>query len=265
MLTSSRASRIAAPGPVLAWVMVTGFAITAPFALASSTPPRASIGWLAIAGVGNTIGLLLEYTAVRSGKVGIVAAIASTEGAVAAVIATIAGEVMTAATGAVLALITTGVVLAALGQHGDVEGTDQRPTRAVFLAIGAAAAFGVGLYAAGRVSNDVSLAWIVLPARLVGVLVVALPLAARRKIRIQRSAAPLVIVAGVAEVAGIASFALGARQAIGITSVLGSQFAALAAIGAFLFFGERLRRIQLAGVVAILFGVAALAAMRAGA
>jgi drug/metabolite transporter (DMT)-like permease len=45
--------------------------------------------------------------------------------------------------------------------------------------------------------------------------------------------------------------------------VLGSQFAALAAIAAFLFFGERLRRVQIAGVCAIAIGVAMLAVLRA--
>ncbi len=265
MLTSSRASRIVGPGPVLAWVMVTGLVITLPFAWVAGPPPTASIGWLVLAGVGNIVGLLLEYTAVRSGKVGIVAAIASTEGAVTAVIATIAGEAMTAATGVVLVLITGGVVLAALGKDEVVEGTDQRASRAVFLAIGAAASFGVSLYAVGHVSGDVPLAWAVLPARIVGTFAIALPLAIRRKIRVGRRAAPLVVAAGAAEVAGIVAFALGAREAIGVTSVLGSQFAALSAVGAFVFFGERLRRIQLVGVIAILVGVATLAAMRAGA
>ena len=64
---------------------------------------------------------------------------------------------------------------------------------------------------------------------------------------------------------GIASFALGARDSIGVTSVLGSQFAAFATVGAFALFGERLRRIEVVGVVTILFGVAVLAAIRASA
>ncbi len=69
------------------------------------------------------------------------------------------------------------------------------------------------------------------------------------------------LAAGVAEVVGIASFALGARDSISITSVLGSQFAAISAVGAFLLFGERLRRIQVVGVVTILVGVGMLAAI----
>ena len=263
MLTSSRASRLVGPGPVLAWVMLIGLVITVPFVAAVESPPTGAAGWLLLAGTGNMVGLLLEYMAVRTGKVGIVASIASTEGAVAATIAAIAGEPMTAVTAAVLALISGGIALASLGT--DDRDDDGRGARvAVVLSIGAAASFGVGLYAAGRVSGDVPLAWVVLPARLVGVLVVAIPLSLRGRMRITRHVAPLVVAAGIAEVAGIASFALGARQAIGIASVLGSQFAAFAAVGAFFFFGERLRRIQIVGVGVILVGVTVLAALRVG-
>ena len=70
------------------------------------------------------------------------------------------------------------------------------------------------------------------------------------------------VAAGVAEVIGVASFAWGARDSISIASVLGSQFAAISAVGAFFFFGERLRRLQVVGVAAILLGVGLLAVLR---
>jgi multidrug transporter EmrE-like cation transporter len=44
--------------------------------------------------------------------------------------------------------------------------------------------------------------------------------------------------------------------------VLASQFAAVAAVGAYVLFGERLGRVQLTGVAMILAGVAALSALR---
>jgi drug/metabolite transporter (DMT)-like permease len=262
-LSSSRASRQAGAGPVLAWVSLIGFALAVPFGIAAGSPPGHATGWLLLAGAGNVVGLLFEYVAVRSGMVGVVAAIASTEGAVAAVLAMLLGEPMAATTVLILAVIATGIVLAALGeQQADDDARAAR--RAVLFAIAAAAAFGVGLYAAGRMSGDVPLAWVVLPARLVGVIVITIPLLPRGRIRIDRPVAPLVITAAIAEIGGIASFALGARESIGITSVLGSQFAAFAAVGAFFLFGERLRRLQVAGVVTILAGVTALAAVRAG-
>jgi drug/metabolite transporter (DMT)-like permease len=261
MLCSSRASREIGAVPTLAWVMAVGFVIVLPFViLAGSLPTGTETGWLFVAGAGNIIGLMCEYTAVRSGKVGVVAAIASTEGAVAALLSAIAGEPISAAVAAVLALIAAGIVLASLEQTDDV--VDRWATKAVILAFGAALSFGISLYAVGHVSGDVEFAWLVLPARLVGVAVIVLPLAVRGGLRIPKRTAPLVVAAGVAEVIGVASFAWGARDSIGITSVLGSQFAAMSAVGAFFFFGERLRRLQIVGVAAIVVGVGLLAVLR---
>ena len=50
---------------------------------------------------------------------------------------------------------------------------------------------------------------------------------------------------------------------IAIAAVLASQFAALAAIGADVFYGERLSRAQIAGIAVIAVGVALLSALRA--
>ncbi len=71
------------------------------------------------------------------------------------------------------------------------------------------------------------------------------------------------VVAGLAEVAGFYSYAIGARHGIAITAVLGSQFAAIAAIAARVLFGERLGRSGIAGVIVIAIGVAAVSALRA--
>jgi len=263
MLCSSRASRDLGAFPTLAWVMAVGFVIVVPFVIvAGSHPTGVEAAWLFVAGAGNIVGLLFEYTAVRSGKVGIVAAIASTEGAVAALLSAFAGEPISAGVAAVLALIATGIVLASLEQTDD--DANRRSTKAIVFASCAALSFGVSLYSVGHVSGDVAFAWLLIPARFVGVVVITLPLAIRGTLRIARRATPLVVGAGVAEVFGIASFAWGAQDSIGITSVLGSQFAAFSAVGAYFFFGERLRRIQVVGVAAIVIGVGLLAVLRTG-
>jgi drug/metabolite transporter (DMT)-like permease len=262
MLCSSRASRELGAMPTLAWVMGLGFLIVLPLVIAvGSLPTGTESAWLFVAGAGNIIGLVCEYTAVRSGKVGVVAAIASTEGGVAAVLSAIAGEPISATVAAVLALIATGILLASLEQS-KAEVADRWATKAVILAFAAALSFGISLYTVGHVSGDVEFAWLVLPARLVGVAVITLPLAVRGGLRIPKRTTPFVLAAGVAEVVGVASFAWGARDSISITSVLGSQFAAMSALGAFFFFGERLRRIQIVGVAAIIVGVGSLAFFR---
>ena len=66
---------------------------------AATAPHGSQFGWLAVSGVGNVAGLALVYAAVRRGKVGVVAPITSTEGAVAAVIAIALGEEISAGVG----------------------------------------------------------------------------------------------------------------------------------------------------------------------
>jgi len=264
-LATSRSSRMIPPVSVLAWVMIVGSAASLPFAAASGVPPQLDaglIGWLLLIGAANVGGLLLVYSALRIGKVGIVAAIASAEGAVAATIAVVAGERLSAGAATMLVLIALGVILASLSRDRDVAKRRHNGI-AVMLSSGAALLFGVGLFSAGHVSTDLPLSWILLPPRLVGVVAVAVPLLLLGKLRFSRAAAPYVIAAGIAEIIGLGSYTVGARHGIAIAAVLGSQFAALSAIFAFFFFRERLARLQLVGVSAIVVGVAVLTALRA--
>lgn len=69
-------------------------------------------------------------------------------------------------------------------------------------------------------------------------------------------------VAGICELAGLASFALGARDGIAVTAVVGSQFAAISVVAAWFVFHERLSRLQVVGVATIIAGVATLAFLR---
>ena len=93
-LVASRASRLIDAWSLLATVMTVGLLVSAPLAAIAGVPSglnRHSFGWLAVSGMANVAGLLLTYAALSVGKVGVVAPVTSTEGAVAAVIAVIAG------------------------------------------------------------------------------------------------------------------------------------------------------------------------------
>jgi drug/metabolite transporter (DMT)-like permease len=264
-LTAARASPLIGSWSTLAWVMLTGLVVVGPIALAQGKPEGLDSGaavWLAIAGLGNVGGLLLVYSGLRIGKVGVVAPIASSEGAVAAVVAVAAGEQLGAWTAVALVAIAAGIVLAARPPAEQEEAGRDDPRAAVF-ALGAAIAFGASLYATGRASLDLPIAWAILPPRLLGVVLVTVPLAVAGRLRLTRAAAPFVVVSGLAEVVGFVSYALGARHGIAIAAVLASQFAALAAIGAALLFKERLTRLGVVGVVVIAIGVAVVSALRA--
>jgi drug/metabolite transporter (DMT)-like permease len=277
LLGSARASRLIGPWSTLAWVMLIGLAVALPLVLLTGTDVRLTNGDLlnlAIAGVANSGGLLLGYAALRRGKVAVVGPIVSTEGAIGAVLAIIAGDPVSAATGVLLAVIAAGVVLASVERSADraVEDDDTRPNPdatgrsaavTACLAMGAAILFGINLFVTSRIADALPVAWSILPARVAGVVAVSVPLILTRRINIRREAVPFLVLVGLAEVAGIATFALGARDSAPVASVIASQFAGIAAVVAFVLFRERLSRIQIAGVATIAVGVAGLALLRA--
>ena len=225
---------------------------------------------LVVSGIGNSAGLLLVYTALQRGKVGVVGPIVSTEGAIGAALSIIlGGDPVTVIAVVLMAVVTIGVVMsatepstpAAAPEIGGVVIPNAAITAA--LALGGAILFGLNLYATGRIASELPIAWAILPARLAGVLGVTVPLVLLRRIRLVRPAVPLILLVGVCEVAGAATYAFGARESAAITSVIASQFAGIAALVAFLLFGERLGRLQVAGVIVIAIGVGALAAVQA--
>ncbi len=279
-LCSSRSSRMIGASSVLAWVMIVGFVASLPSAMADlpavasfSTP---QIAGLVVNGLSYTAGLLLAYQALVIGRVSIVTPIMSTEGALAAIGSVILGEALGLPTALILGAIAIGVVLSSVDRRGDEAAAalelgppryrleDRAATRrSVLLAIGASVAFSIGLITSARLGLDVPISWILLVSRAAGVLLIAVPLAARGRLRLSRAALPLVLVSGILEAVGSALYVTGAQISAATAAVLGSQFAAIAAISAFILFGERLGRIQVAGVTVIAIGVTALAIVRA--
>ena len=264
-MCSSRSSRMIDPMSVVAWVMLTGLLVTGPLAIADGTP--AALGgsagaWLFLSGAGNVIGLVLAYRAMRIGALVLVAPLVSTEGAIAAIVAVIAGESLSPAIGAMLGLIVVGVCVASVRSDG--RHVSQRHfAQTVGLSMAAAAAFGTSLYATARAGAVLPTAWVVLAARLVGTVALTLPLAATGRLRLTRRALPLVVASGLAEAAGFFSYTYGSRHGIAIAAVLASQVGTFTALGAFFLFHERLTRRQLLGVGTVAVGVACLSALRA--
>jgi drug/metabolite transporter (DMT)-like permease len=114
--------------------MLIGLVIVIPPTAVLASPSRLSptvIGLLAVAGATNVIGLLVEYVAFRRGKVGLVTAIASTEGMVAAVISAVAGAQLSLTTGLLLGLVTLGVAAAAASPDAEASAHEEAwpPTR----------------------------------------------------------------------------------------------------------------------------------------
>lgn len=259
-LLSSRAVKIISPWSVVAWMMLVGLIVTLPFVAWSGFPADLTgedVGWLLATGVGNLAGIVLAAMAFRIGKVGIIAPVLATEGALAALIAAILGESIVPIIAVLLLVIACGIVLAAIAPD-PAPLLHERPVLAVVLSGCAALVFGVSLYAAGHLSGELPISWILLPARLIAAVAIAVPLALFRSLRLTRGTAPLVVGMGVAEVTGFTLFSIGAQYEIAITAVLASQFAPIAAVMAYLLFRERLGRLQIAGIAVIVVSVAAL-------
>lgn len=268
-LCSSRSSRMVGPASVLSWVMIIGFLVSIPpsvLAIPGSTPlSLPQMVGLVVNGFSYTAGLLLVYRALTIGRVSIVTPIAATEGALAAIGSVLLGEPLGLPMAIVLAAIVTGIILSAIDRRAEDDTRHEDPAvtrRSIILAIAGAGAFSIGLITSARLGTDVPISWIILVSRAVGCLVIALPLALRGDLRLSRRALPLVVVSGILEAVGNAFYVFGAQSSPATAAVLSSQFAAIAAVSAFIFFHERLQRIQVVGVSVIALGVTALAIVR---
>lgn len=261
-LLAARSSRAIGVSATLAWVMAAGLAFALPVALAfgASDPPRgAALGWLALAGAGNVGGLACVYAGVRHGVVGLVSCLSSTEGALAALGAIAGGERPGAVTLAGAGLAAGGVAVVALGER--TPGAAGRIGPAVGFGMASAVLFSVNLLATGQASREVAAVWTGLPARVVGVgvLVVVVAAGAARPPGPGRRVLPAAV-AGVCEVLGVLAFAVGARQSTAVASVMASQLAVLVALGGYAFMGERMSRRQVAAIGLVALGVGLVAA-----
>jgi drug/metabolite transporter (DMT)-like permease len=257
-LCSSGSSRRIGAIPTLAWVVLFGIVMAAPFAIVAGWPPGldgAAAALLVVVGTTNVAGLALLYTALRRGRVGVVASIVSTQGAIAALLAIATGERPGALTIAGFVPVVVGVALVTYETRESHDDPGAPLGTTVGLAACAATLFPVGLFAAGRASEDVPIGWVALPARVVGVAILlgALAVGVRPLVAIPK--AYLAIATGLFEVVGILCFAYGAREGIAVTSVVSSQFAALSVVGAYFLFREHLRPRQVVGVAILAAGV----------
>jgi drug/metabolite transporter (DMT)-like permease len=263
-LCNARASRHMGSWAVVGWAMLIGLLLTIPLVVIGGIPSMdaATIAWLAISGLGNVGGLILTSFAYRMGKVGVISPIIATEGAIAAIISAAFGAPIAPLVILTLTVIVIGVIMAGVAPD-PAPLAHARPVLAVILAIACAFAFGLALFATGHLSGGLPVGMLLIPARLIGVIVLAAPLTATRRFQLSRKAAPLVIGMGIAEVVGFICYTIAAASDIAIASVLVSQFAPIATLAAFFLFKERLGRLQILGFIVIIVGVVGLSAVQA--
>ncbi|MSV52908.1 MAG: EamA family transporter [Actinobacteria bacterium] len=262
-IAASRASRILPAPHVVGLSAAVAAVVVVPWAAIQGVPQFETFQLLLmlVSGVGNIFGFLCVYVAFRYGKVGLVAPIVATEGGIAAVIASFLGRSVEPLIGFVLLMIVIGILIAARSKDPDPF-PGERPVLAAGFASLGACLFAIGLISTGFLSGELPLAWVLLPARIVGVLLFTLPLLLSGRLRVTRQAFLWVLLLAAADLLGIGMYTIGAAQNLPVTAVLASQMAPLAAILAFFLFRERLGKGQIAGLIIMVGGVTLLALLQ---
>jgi drug/metabolite transporter (DMT)-like permease len=207
------------------------------------------------AGLAGITGLGLFYTALSVGTMSIVAPLSATGAIVPVIVGVATGDRLTAIVITGLALTLAGVMLA--GREADPDrraGASNR--RAILLALGAALGFGT-FFVAYDTAADASVGWAILLTRVPAIPLVGL-IVWRRRLPVPRGQ-DLVRLVGVAQLDCIATslYAVAiTRGALSVVAVVGSLYPVATVLLARAVLGERLARVQAAGVLSALLGVA---------
>jgi drug/metabolite transporter (DMT)-like permease len=208
-----------------------------------------------LTGIGGALGLAFFYAALAAGTMSIVAPIVGASAVIPFGLAVAGGERPSRLAVAGAALAIAGVVLASLDERRADAGARGR---AIGLALVASVAIGLFLYFLGRGSKDGDVL-----STLVGARVVSLPLqlagAALLRAPVRLPAAVLwpVLAVGLGDVVANGLFGFASHHGLlAIVSVLGSVYPIATVFLAHVILGERITRMQWAGVLAAVAGVA---------
>lgn len=208
------------------------------------------------AGLAGVSALALFYTALSLGTMSIVAPLSATGALVPVLVGVATGDRLTALIAGGLVLALVGVMLA--GREADdgaaVDVAARR--RSIVLSLVAALGFGT-FFVFYDTAADASVGWAILLTRLPAIPVVAL-IVWRRGLAVPRGG-DLVRLLGAAQLdcAATSLYAVAiTRGALSIVAVIGSLYPVATVILARIVLGERLQRVQAAGVAVALLGVA---------
>ena len=262
-ILAGRSSRQIGAESTLGWVGIGGAVLITPIAVWYGFPDDTTwVDWVLVAAgaMGSVVGLRFTYRALSQGKVGVVVAITSTEGAIAATIAVVLGAPLGAMAAVGVVLASLGVAAVGLGRHEHDTAEMVRDNRRAAVNAGAAAViFGTSLYVSGDIARRVGPPWVVMGARWLGILTMALPLIVTRRFGTARPAIWFAMTAGLLESTGFLGFLWGAGDNVGVAAVMATQYATVATLISWVVLRERLSRVQIGGVGVVVLGVIILA------
>jgi drug/metabolite transporter (DMT)-like permease len=217
--------------------------------------------WAILSGVAGVVGLVSFYAALAAGTMGVVSPIA----ALGVVVPVLAG-LLKGERPAVLQLVGIVVAVAGVVLASGPELSGRAGARPVLLAAVAAVGFGVALLAIAEGSRHSTLMTLV-SMRLTSVTLLAVALVValgrgtpRSEFALSPRDVGLVTLVGLGDVAANLSFGLASRRDdVSVVSVLGSLYPVVTVLLARGLHGERLGRLQSAGVAGALAGVVLIA------
>jgi drug/metabolite transporter (DMT)-like permease len=217
--------------------------------------------WAILSGVAGVVGLVSFYAALAAGTMGVVSPIA----ALGVVVPVLAG-LLKGERPAVIQLVGIVVAVAGVVLASGPELSGRAGARPVLLAAVAAVGFGVALLAIAEGSRHSTLMTLV-SMRLTSVTLLAVALVValgrgtpRSEFALSPRDVGLVTLVGLGDVAANLSFGLASRRDdVSVVSVLGSLYPVVTVLLARGLHGERLGRLQSAGVAGALAGVVLIA------
>lgn len=208
------------------------------------------------AGLCGYAGLICLYAALASGRMGVVSPISAMSGLVPVLYAVIfLGERFNT-------LVTIGVVFALLGAFlaSGPEVSQGLPLKPIVLAVGAAIGFGAALTFMAQGSESSAVMTMVAMRGATFFISVVILFRLRGTGGMGKTHIPLLIFIGVADFS--ANLILGVATTKGLVSlamVFGSLFPIMTALLAFIYLNERLHKVQYAGIISAVVGVAMIA------
>ena len=215
----------------------------------------------AAAGATGVVALGMFYRALSIGTMGVVAPVAALGVAVPVVVGVLRGEHPSTLQAVGIGVAVVGVVLAS---GPELSGEGGGGALALVLALGAALGFGAVLVLVAQASDGDDSGAVVMTLitmRVTSVALIGLAVVAqRRRLDLRRTDLPVLGVTGAGDAGANALYAVASRSAlVSVTAVLASLYPVVTALLAYRLHGERLRRVQVAGVGVTLAGVALLA------
>jgi drug/metabolite transporter (DMT)-like permease len=253
-------SRSMAPAAVMLWSTVAAFpvllvvvAISGDLILDGTT-----VGWGALAGVSGAVGLSALYQGLATGLMGVVAPISSLSVLVPVLVGVATGEELAALQIVGIVVAVAGVVLAGGPQLREFRTGGHVPlVWALIAALGIGGSL-VGL-AYGAETSSVSALLVQRVAYVLVLLGVVAAVGGRR--RPERRDGPALGALGLGDITANGLFAVAVRSGpLAVISVVASLYPIATVLLARQFHGERLARVQIAGVVAAFVGVAVVVA-----